>query len=265
VTLIFDEAQLSALHTALSLQEDTRSFADPDCWQRLPFPFIYSHLPHHRFNFESVTADGIHLYNTFKWMGREVFPQLVDAVHELRTDGTASPTAFLLGAIGVGKSHLLATLAIFLHVAGKVVVYIPDCADLVNSPVQYMGAALLCAFSGSDSDSQQKRQQIRSLVDLPGIETWCRSQSASGTRFYFLVDQLNALESQKNSMATNATRERVRSLLLSLYTNHICVRGSSANDREGYKLLRRPQRERVIRFHPALTEVCLIKLPSCSF
>ncbi|KAF7365035.1 hypothetical protein MVEN_00374600 [Mycena venus] len=111
------ENQVESLHFALdSTTLDLADYASPDNWRTLPFPFIYHSLPHHRFKFQSVKdGDGEHLFATFDWMRRETFPLLVDAFNSLTLNGTGPFSAFLLGPLGVGKSHLLAVLAIFLR------------------------------------------------------------------------------------------------------------------------------------------------------
>ncbi|KAJ7109945.1 hypothetical protein C8R44DRAFT_800995 [Mycena epipterygia] len=248
--LVPTEKQLIALDGALKAGPiDASQYAIPERWHQLPFPFVYSYLPRDCFKLEPVRDEhDNHLFSSFDFMGREVFPHLVDAVTRLKTDGTGASTAFLLGTIGVGKSHLLAALTVFLRRQGKVVVYVPDCADLVMSPVRYMGAALLCAFSGQDLESRSKRNEIRALGSARDIEAWCRNQSALGVRFFFLVDQLDGLENQDMGMVSNSQREGAKSFLLSLYCGHICVLSSSANDQQEYEILRRGQRELVINF-----------------
>ncbi|KAJ7451059.1 hypothetical protein FB451DRAFT_1186390 [Mycena latifolia] len=250
------EAQIKAFESSLSSQsESLLDYADPMKWHTIAFPFLYTSLPHHRFRFHpALDMKKNVLYNTFEWMGREAFPQLAQAVMDLRTDGTASSAAFLHGTIGAGKSHLLAALAVWLRLQGKMVVYLPDCDDLVKSPRQYIAAALLCAFSGQGLDHLTKRAQIRCLDSDLALEQWCREQYGEGIRFYFLIDQLNALEDRPGGMVSDLWRERARSLLLNLYCDHICVRSSSANDKQGYELLGRGQKETIILFRHRMTD-----------
>ncbi|KAJ6601384.1 hypothetical protein DFH09DRAFT_561727 [Mycena vulgaris] len=248
------EKQLLAFSSAMdAVSIDASQYALSASWHRLPFPLVYLSLPNYSFKLQSVLDEGgSHLYNTFDWMEREAFPLLVKAVANLtsRTDGTNPSAAFLLGTIGVGKSHLLAALAVHLRQQGKVVVYVPDCGELVKSPVHYMGAALLCAFSGQNSENRIKRVQIRALTSMLEIESWCKNQYTLGVCLIFLVDQLNGLENREFGMVTNIQRERARGFLLSLYCNHICVRTS---DQEGYQLLGRGQNELVLTLRRTLT------------
>ncbi|KAJ7195441.1 hypothetical protein GGX14DRAFT_676576 [Mycena pura] len=239
------ERQLRAFQAAL--EKESRfpdDYSNPEQWRQLPFPFVHSHLPRRRFNFTSVVDDaGQFLLSTFEWMGREFFTTLVDAVACLGLDGLTS-AAFLLGTIGVGKSHLLAALAVLLRCQGKHVVYVPDCEFLVMSPVRYMAAAFLCCFSGQDKESRKKRDEIRSLHDLKAIKAWAERQYTLGIRFYYIIDHLNGLESSPGSMVTTLQLEEIRSFMLALYCDHIHVR---ANDERGYELRDRGQRKLVLQ------------------
>ncbi|KAJ7911036.1 hypothetical protein B0H13DRAFT_585515 [Mycena leptocephala] len=249
------EAQLTELCRACSqVPTEASALANPQQWRKLPFPFLYSTLPH-RFNIRAVQDEtNRRMYSTFDWMGREVFTRLVDAVTHLRTDGASYAAAFLRGPIGVGKSHLLAALALHLRRQGKVVVYIPHFGHLAQSPVKYMAAALLCAFHGPSAEDLNRRREIRALDSTKAIEAWYERQVTSGVRFYFLVDQLNGLESRKVGMVAPAQYEAVKNFLLALYCNSICVRSSSPNDQYGYADFGRGRREQILDFQQMLTE-----------
>ncbi|KAJ7665308.1 hypothetical protein DFH06DRAFT_310673 [Mycena polygramma] len=254
------EFQIRALHDATQqVHPDALYYSNPDQWAQLPFPFFYTSLPHDRFELHaSLDASGMHAYNTFDWMGREVFVRLVHAVTELSINGTKPSAAFLRGPMGIGKSHLVAALALYLRRQGKVVVYVPHCGDLLQQPVAYMAAALLCAFSGTSTEDNRRRDEIRTLDNSRDIEIWCARQTAQGVHFYFLVDQLNGLEGdlphRKPGMATPAQCTAAKAFLLSLYGQHICVRSSSANDQHGYSHWGRGQREQILDFSQRLTE-----------
>ncbi|KAJ6585170.1 hypothetical protein B0H19DRAFT_414025 [Mycena capillaripes] len=250
------ERQLTALHAALEEESPfPNDYSKPEQWRQLPFPFVHSHLPQDRFKFDSVVDDaGQLLRSTFEWMGRESFSMLVNAVARLGLDGPEPSAAFLLSTIGVGKSHLLAALAVLLRRQGKRVVYVPNCEDLAMSPVRYMAAAFLCCFSGQDGESRKKRDEIRSLRDLEAIEAWAERQYTLGIRFYFIIDQLNALEPSARSMITPSKLERVRSFLLALYCKHVYVRSSSANDQRGYELRGRGQHELVLNISQTMSD-----------
>ncbi|KAJ7037510.1 hypothetical protein C8F04DRAFT_413787 [Mycena alexandri] len=254
--LLPTDAQLKGLEWASHLVPlEVKHYAEPEYWHKLPFPFCYPVLPHDRFDFENARSDTNDPYLHFDWMGREVFPLLVDAVASLTTDGTGSSAAFLEGPIGVGKSHLLAALALLLRRQGKVVVYIPHCGDLLQSPVHYMAAALLCAFPGTGPEDKARRSELRYLKSTAEIVDWCRTQSAQrGVQFHFLVDQLNGLEAANSGMTPVRQCEAVKSFLLQLYVDNICVRSSSANDQHGLGIHGRGQREEMLSFSQTLTE-----------
>ncbi|KAJ7204760.1 hypothetical protein GGX14DRAFT_646173 [Mycena pura] len=251
------ESQIRALHDASQqVQPDVGYYSDPDQWAQLPFPFVYENLPKDRFELHASFDNS---FNTFNWMGREVFTCLVDAVARLSTDGTKPSAAFLGGPMGVGKSHLLATLTLYLRRQGKVVVYVPHCGDLLQQPVAYMAAALLCAFSGPSVEDARRRSEIRTLNNSRAIEIWCARQTAQGVCFHFVVDQLNGLleddlPHRKTGMTTTAQCTSVKAFLVSLYGQTICIRSSSANDQYGYGPLGRGQREQILDFSQRLSE-----------
>ncbi|KAJ7226286.1 hypothetical protein C8J57DRAFT_205606 [Mycena rebaudengoi] len=253
------DAQLQALRDALQTAPSSCSdLSAPGVWLTLPFPFIFTAagLPYDRFAFHAVRDQHQTRIHTFDWMGREVFPHLIEAVTRLRD---ADPSAaFLQGPIGVGKSHLLAALVIFLRRQGHVVVYVPHCRDLVHSPIAYMAAALLCTFNGPSSEDEDRRRAIRSLTSTQEIETWCKRQSDDGIFFYFVIDQLDGLEAEKMGMAPPSRCDAVKSFLLSLYSHckNVCVTSASANGQHeySYSLLGHGQREAVLNLKLTLTE-----------
>ena len=75
----------------------------------MPFPFVGNILPTERFK---VTKDGY-----WKYMGREIFTELLNMVDTLKTNPVAG--LWLYGTIGYGKSHILAALACYLIAAGE--------------------------------------------------------------------------------------------------------------------------------------------------
>ncbi|KAF8173851.1 hypothetical protein K438DRAFT_1850138 [Mycena galopus ATCC 62051] len=249
------EVQLEAFSTACAdVRLEIDFYSSPE-WHTLPFPLAYPALPRTRFQLQPVHSEGETLYETFEFMGREAFPLLAKAVDELKIHGITA--AFLEGPIGVGKSHLLAALALYLRRQGKLVVYIPHCGALVNSPVEYMAAALLCAFHGAKH--QPQRAEIRTLRSMTDIEDWCANQYRTRqVLFYFIVDQLNGLQPNKDGRGIGHSNPLhfydVQSFLLKLYINHICVRSSSPNDQHGYRLFGRGQEEVLLRFSQVLTE-----------
>ncbi|KAJ7785718.1 hypothetical protein B0H16DRAFT_1487735 [Mycena metata] len=253
--LLPTDAQLKGLEWASHLVPfEVEHYAEPQHWQQLPFPFCYSALPHDRFSLENARSDADQPYLTFDWMGREVFPLLVNAVARLKTDGMGPSAAFLGGPIGVGKSHLLAALALFLRRQGKTVVYIPHCGDLLQSPIRYVVAALLCAFSGAGLDNKTRRNELRYLKSSEEIIHWCESQTQRGVQFYFIVDQLNGLEPANSGMTPVRQCEAVKSFLLDLYLNNICIRSSSSSDQDAVGTHARGQREVMLTFNQTLTE-----------
>ncbi|KAJ7666416.1 hypothetical protein B0H17DRAFT_263364 [Mycena rosella] len=192
------EGELASLDRDLSLQNPhTRAYSDPSIWRRLPFPCLYHSLPSHRFSFSRDLTHNRHV--SFEWMGREAFPVLAEIVSKFSKDSISPSAAFLHGTIGIGKSHLLAALAVWLRRQDKIVVYIPDCEDLCQSSVNYMISALLCAFSSQNAVSKQKRAVIRCLAGDEDIIRWCRMQFEEGIYTYFLIDQLNAIEDRGGS------------------------------------------------------------------
>jgi hypothetical protein len=246
--------ELASLERDINAQSpDFEEYSNPVIWRRLPFPFVCRSLPNHRFAF-SISPDS-NGHNQFEWMGREGFPPLVHVVGQFKKDGISLSAALLHGTVGVGKSHLLAALAVWLRRQGKIVAYLPDCEEFAKSPIPYMVAALLCAFARQDETSRDKRDELRGLEEEDELIEWCWIQYEQGIYIYFLVDQLNAIEDQDGSMVLSAAqRERARGLLSSVSCHHFSF-CSSDSLKQRYELRGRAQRAKIIVVRQQLTPV----------
>jgi len=61
-------------------------------------------------------------------------------------DRDVEPVCYFHGTVGAGKSHLLAALTCLLMRQGMLVVFIPDCNDLLADPARYFTAGLEFAY-----------------------------------------------------------------------------------------------------------------------
>ena len=102
-----------------SLEKLCDQLSDPALMTKLPFPFPGKGKQTDRF---TILDD-----DSWSYLGREYFTTLLNKVTELM--GSATGEISLYGTIGFGKTHLLAALVCYLSVAGKRVVYFPDCRD----------------------------------------------------------------------------------------------------------------------------------------
>jgi hypothetical protein len=101
------------------------------------------------------------------------------------------------GMLGAGKSHLLAALACLLRREGKLVVFIPNCNELLADPTEYFGAALEAAYGGNrlygpklKAVRLQKPDRSTVLERL----TFCWEVAKYGYPALFTVGQANALD-----------------------------------------------------------------------
>jgi hypothetical protein len=140
----------------------SNEIALPLCWDRLPTD---------RFKL-TLAAD-------WSYAGREKFTELLDMASSLK--GSFQSGCWLYGTIGYGKSHLLAAITCYLTVAGKRVVYIPDC----RSCACFQSAMLL---TWVDDDNMWQR-----ILRLESMEDVVRFLQYSASDSLLIVGQLNAL------------------------------------------------------------------------
>src|SRR5215813_2130876 len=96
----------------------------------------------------------------------------------------------VVGTIGYGKSHILAAMACYWLKKGEPVVYVPDCQELLEDPINYLKPAFYLTFH----NNQQAQREIAQCNTLEEIKDFC---NRSPMQFYFIMDQWNALDSKE--------------------------------------------------------------------
>jgi hypothetical protein len=200
------EQELEALKERLS---------NPAHQTKWPFPFVGNLLPAVRFK---LTPD----YD-WNFMGREKFTELLDMVTD---ENTHIREFWFYGTMGYGKSHLLAALVCYLTIAGKRVLYIPDCRQGAQDPVEYFRAAMLFAWA-NDPKMQRKIMKMRSAKKI--IKFLKINQSTS--KILFVIDQMNALDLGRNAADTlsDTEKESLRTTIHRSASVHTCIYSTSAN------------------------------------
>jgi hypothetical protein len=186
-----------------------RRLSDPAIVSRLPFPFVWNLKPDHRFKF---SPDGY-----WDYMGREKFEDLLDDTKK---------KTWLYGTIGYGKSHLLAALVCYLTVAGERVVYIPDCGDCAQNPVDCFRAAMLLAWANDDI-TQEEIMKMKSTQQISRF--FNRDQHES--KIVFVIDQMNALDLAPGGAkdVDDTVKGDLRTLINACVSQHRCIFSASAN------------------------------------
>jgi hypothetical protein len=248
---------ISALHAKLqNVNSDPGWYSNPCNKDTLPFPFLYTRLPQDRFALSSSSS-------TFEFMGRERFSDVWKEINAM-VQGIGFPQLYIHGTMGYGKSHILAALACLLARTGRPTVYIPDCRQAAADPLPYIQSALLCTFTGPLWSA--RRDLIRSLMSTDDVLNFCRGL-AKTNRLYFIVDQINALESEapEKDQLTNAQKEALRKLLSQLYIGHYSVTSSSANYRTAMHMHQKQTGETKIEMMGGFSEVRMAHSSPISF
>ena len=214
-TLVSLAAQLFA--AIMKADVNTNALSEPKQVQRLLFPSL-DPAPSERF---AIEKDG-----TFAFMGRSHFSVLSKNVHELdpRGFGGKAPKMLFYGTIGFGKSHSLAALALVLMQEGKRVVFLPTCKDLLDDRVKYFRKALLLTFG----DAPELMQELMDATTQQELVRFCDQQ----TELYFVVDQWNALDANKQEDDDLLGRRKgdCKEMIDNAAFGFRIVRGASANN-----------------------------------
>ena len=196
---------------------DPDTYSDPTQVINLQFPFL-GIPPKNRFKLSN---------HMFAYMGREGFRELWEGISKMENDGWNK--LFLYGTAGYGKSHMLAALACLLISQGKGVVYLPDCRAMLQCFVRYIKEALLLTFG----DSPKRQKQVEKLETEKDIEAFLYDH-ARLERLYFIVDQINALESTAmadQDIASNAMKTDAVKWLGEFSFAHCLIESASPNYR----------------------------------
>jgi hypothetical protein len=164
ITDLFVDDLLSLDAALQDVIPDVNSLADPRTKWTLPFPFLSKMLPSEPFH-----PSQHHAGCDFQYMDREGFLKVWNAVQETRKP-IGHRRIYIHGMIGYGKSHILAALACSLAHEGCHLVFLPECREMLQSPVTYLKTALLCGFA--DLTSYAHRVAIRSCRSIRDEAQW---------------------------------------------------------------------------------------------
>lgn len=128
----------------------------------------------------------------------------------------------LYGCTGTGKSHVLAALACLLTHEARRVVYVPDCALLLESFFIEMRGALQFAFP-------EYASTMDAWTEVAQIRDFCRAWRKQGT-IYFVIDQREALDITSDDPDKERKRE-VRIWLDELLARNFVAYSANAESR----------------------------------
>ena len=207
-----------------------------------------------------MTLDGD--VRKFQYMGRS---QLTAVLGKATSDGfnrNAYSKLYLYGPSGVGKSHILAALVVYLVQQGKRVVYIPDCRAALRDPFTWIRDALLFAFYGDDN-SIRAISEAGNTDDLISIVRHQHNFS-----LFLIVDQCNAMDYDRgNEDRDNNRKQLLHDTLSSIGSRQKYISSASAGMQADRDVTQRQSGIEVIRFYAGMTEVCphFFELPFLTF
>jgi len=155
---------------------------------------------------------------------------------------------YLYGTSGSGKSHILAALVCQLIREGKRIVYVPDCAAMLQDSTSVFREALCCAFY----DSKQHLKSIESARNHEELFTfWSRHRDV-----FLIVDQLNALEIGGCTANMDDVKNHVMRYLMRMKFRHKYIFSASANEQSNQATLGKQSGITVIKIYGGMTQVC---------
>ena len=240
-----DRSSVSSSKKGVPCPNSVLQFSNPTFHTKLPFPFVDGVVP------ERFKVEGKGGLENWVYMGREKFTELLDKCEELRKDSKHSEV-IIYGPSGNGKSHLLAALVCYLAAREQKVVYIPDCWDLIQDPVQYMMSAMLFAWA----DDKSKQEMIMALETQEEIYQFFRTQKD----IIFIIDQLNALEKEKDDDECTANEKaQLRRWLGRLWarSRQKAILSLSANNHSILNRVSRQSSSEIMYVNGGLTRVSL--------
>ena len=149
----------------------------------------------------------------------------------------------LHGTLGAGKSHLLAALVCLLKKQGTIVVYLPDCYELLMAepPCLYVLTALFMAFHNDMHLAKEISNLAQGVLAKDynyvrlewEVTVFCNLAAQLGKTIYFIVDQTNVLDDgvSPDDRVSIEKKSQVRKLLDGISSNHIKISSSTANYR----------------------------------
>lgn len=214
---------IQAVHKTIKKMPDI-NFSDYTTLTNLPFPSPLT-MPFQRFGENKI--DGI---PHFEYMGRSQFCDLQRRI-ERAAFLNGSETLYLYGSSGSGKSHLLAALAYHLVREGKCVFYIPNCHDLLLTPLSTMRDAYNFAYHdpldpGAFKQFGDVEEVVRCLNCDPDV--------------YIIIDQVNVLELVTgNSDGRNDRKIQVIAWLDLLKPRNRYLFSASANENSNREIFKK--------------------------
>jgi hypothetical protein len=147
---------------------------------------------------------------------------------------------------------------------GKLVVYVPDCGELLANPAEYFRTALELAYNSYEPFRSHLRclrregVEVDRLVRLQRLKSFCMLVATKSNPALFIVDQANALDDDTipgSHRFSNDEKKQVRTLLDESSASHLKLASSTANYKHGRTDLGRQTSEKRIGLYCGLDEV----------
>ena len=134
------------------------------------------------------------------------------------------------------------------HPEQKRVVYLPDCNLLKKDFLRYLRAGLLLGI-----DNKTYQEQIARWTEVEDIYKFCEYMAGKRQYIYFVIDQLNALESDDGEDETKLSW--IREQLERITFCHYIIKSASANHRMGWIDLGKERHQYKAELFGGLSEV----------
>ncbi|KAF8448384.1 hypothetical protein BDZ91DRAFT_853548 [Kalaharituber pfeilii] len=179
---------------------DISVLSNPLSLSKLPYPYLGTHTPNDRFQWDQHPEHENGATNGYKEM-------------------------YITGTLGWGKSHLICALVCYLMQQGKRVLYAPDARWLVGASFEYLRDSFRLAFA-DDNQTLSELAQCSKMEDLEGL---AQKIAGRGITMYVFLDQANALDEVSAGRVTKAEREHLCSSLSHLTYSHFFIQCVSGN------------------------------------
>ena len=135
---------------------------------------------------------------------------------------------------------MLAALAVLLLQCQHRVVYISDCYQLVQDPVDVLRKALVAAFI----DDDERSEEIKDAQNAEQLDQCCKRLRESGVQMTFIIDQINAFDPHPDmpeSPQALVKKGVAKDLIDHCSSGHVCLCGASANNQTAKHFRHRQQ------------------------
>lgn len=228
----------------MKIDDTVEHYWDPQIVTTLPWPSI-SNAPN-RFSIHSAGEIG-----TFDYMGRVKFKEIYTDFRALGEKKHQAKSLFVYGTMGYGKSHILTAIACVLTRRGHRVVYIPDCAGMLEDLETVIKESVLMAFGRDDALDKQIREEIM-YMSFEELERWL--QDYPGTLWY-IVDQMNALDFTSPDTFPQSLKFRFIEFFHKVKLRQPHLTSASANYVEGQNRAGKQNARKRINLFGGLTQV----------